>query len=183
MHSSGTRRFQACAALFSLAALATGCGGDGGDSAAPPPQTVACTSSPPAPAPAPSLQDPQVTLVLKNGLGVDGSVVLTLNRAQAPQTVANFLAYVNSGFYNCTAIHRHAPSFVLQGGGYATPIQVGSTVPALKPAGAPIVLEDNNGLSNIRLSVAMARTNVANSATSQFFINLANNTNLDGTAT
>ena len=182
MSCSDTRRFQTCAALFSLAALTSGCGG-GGESPLPLPQTVACTSSPPAPATAPSLQDPQVRLVFKNGLGVDGAVVLTLNRALAPLTVANFLAYVNSGFYNCTILHRHAPSFVLQGGGYAAPVQVGVTVPNPKPTGAPIVLEDLNGLSNARLTVDMARTEVANSATSEFFINLANNTRLDGSAT
>ncbi len=182
MTTPGTRSLRTCAALFSLAALATGCGG-GSDSGPPLPETVACRASAPPPPPAPSLQDPQVTLVFKNGLGVDGTVVLTLNRAQAPQTVANFLQYVNSGFYNCTILHRHVPSFVLQGGGYAAPVQVGGTLPTLKPTGTPIVLEDNNGLSNARLTIAMARTDVANSATSQFFINLANNTSLDGTST
>jgi cyclophilin family peptidyl-prolyl cis-trans isomerase len=157
-----------CTALFCLAALAAGCGGGGGDAgtpAPPPPQTVACTASPPPPAPAP----------FRNGLGVEGAVVLTLNRTQAPITVANFLGYVNSGFYNCTIIHRFVPTFVVQGGGYASPVTVGGAVPALKPTGTPITLEDNVGLSNTRLTIAMARTNVADSATSQYFINLANN--------
>jgi cyclophilin family peptidyl-prolyl cis-trans isomerase len=179
-----------CAAHFfvlCLATVAAGCGGGGGDAgtpAPPPPQTVACTASPPPPAPAPSAQEPQVTLTFRNGLGVEGAVVLTLNRIQAPITVANFLGYVNSGFYNCTIIHRFVPTFVVQGGGYASPVTVGGAVPALKPTSAPITLEDNVGLSNTRLTIAMARTNVADSATSQYFINLANNAAiLDRTAT
>lgn len=184
MNPTPDSRLRSCAALFAMAALAAGCGGGGGDSPAPPPPpTVACTVAPPPPAPAPSLQDPQVTLTFKNGLGVDGNVVLTLNRTASPLTVANFLAYVNSGFYNCTILHRHSPSFVLQGGGYASPVQVGGSVPSTKPTGAPIVLEDNNGLSNARYTIAMARTDVPNSATSQFFINLANNSSLDATST
>ncbi len=178
-------RLRDCAALFSLAALAAGCGGGGADAPAPAPAppTVACTASPPPPAPAPSTQAPQVTLTFKNGLGVDGSVVLTLNRTQAPLTVANFLAYVNSGFYNCTIIHRFSPGFVVQGGAYASPVTVGAaTLPAAKATGAPITLEDNAGLSNVRMTIAMARTDVPDSATSQYFINLANNSALDRTA-
>lgn len=182
---SMTLDLRTCSALFCMAALSSGCGG-GGDSGAAPPvaQTVPCTASAPPPAPGPSVQSPQVTLTFRNGLGVDGNVVLTLNRAQAPLTVANFLAYVNSGFYNCTIIHRHSPGFVLQGGGYASPVAVGSaTAPPEKPAGAPIALEDNAGLSNQRLTIAMARTANPDSATSQFFFNLANNAALDRTST
>jgi peptidyl-prolyl cis-trans isomerase A (cyclophilin A) len=176
-------RLRDCTALFCLAALGASCGG-GGDAGAPAPQTVACTASPPPAPPAPSVQDPQVTLTFRNGLGVDGSVVLTLNRTQAPLTVANFLSYVNSGFYNCTIIHRLSPGFVVQGGAYASPVTVGTvTLPTEKPAGAAITLEDNAGLSNLRMTIAMARTSVPDSATSQFFINLANNGFLDRTAT
>jgi len=182
---SSSTRLRDCAALFCLAALAAGCGGGGGDAGAPAPPTIACTASPPPAPPAPSAQEPQVTLTFRNGLGVDGTVVLTLNRTQAPLTVANFLSYVNSGFYNCTIIHRHAPGFVVQGGAYASPVAVGSaTAPTAKTTGAPITLEDNVGLSNTRLTIAMARTNVPDSATSQYFINLANNASaLDRTAT
>lgn len=176
-------RLRTSAALFSLAVLATGCGGGGDSPAPPPPPTIACTASPPPAPPEPSAQDPQVTLVYRNGLGVDGNVVLTLNRAAAPITVANFLAYVNSGFYNCTIVHRHSPGFVLQGGAYASPVVVGGAIPSPKATGAPIVLEDGNGLSNSRYTIAMARADTPNSATSQYFFNLANNSSLDGTST
>ncbi|MBX3638552.1 MAG: peptidylprolyl isomerase, partial [Rubrivivax sp.] len=112
---------------------------------------------------------------------VTGDIVITLNPSAAPVTVANFLAYVNAGFYNCTIFHRHARDFVLQGGGYAAPVNVTGMLPVLKPTNAPIQLEDLNGLSNVRWTVAMARTDQPNSATSQFFINLADNLGLNGT--
>ncbi len=184
--SIDTQALRRCVLLFGTAALLAGCGGGGGNAGSPAStptaQTPACVAAGPVTAPAPSALDPQVTLTYNNGLGVSGAVVLTLNRAQAPVTVANFLGYVNSGFYNCTVIHRYSPGFVAQGGAYASPITVGGAVPTAKATNAPIVLEDNTGLSNTRLTIAMARTDVANSATSQYFINLANNTTLDGTA-
>ncbi len=166
-----------CALLASLTALGA-CGGGGGDSPAPAPAPapVACTSTPPPPPPVTVSAAPQVVFAVTNGAGVSGTVVLTLDRTAAPATVANFLQYVNSGFYNCTVIHRHAPNFVLQGGGFASPMTVSSTaLNSPKATNPPIVLEDNNGLSNLRLTIAMARTNVPDSATSQFFINLADN--------
>ncbi len=130
---------------------------------------------------------PQVTLDIGDGTpgGVSGSLVITLAPTQAPLTVDNFLAYVNSGFYNGTAFHRHArfddlSSFVLQGGGYAAPVSAAAAFPAHKPTNAPIVLESGRGLSNVRYTVAMARTADPNSATSEFFINTANNLFLDG---
>jgi cyclophilin family peptidyl-prolyl cis-trans isomerase len=122
---------------------------------------------------------PQVTMLLSNGAAVSGTLVMTLNPAAAPVTVDNFLAYVRSGFYNGTVIHRHAPNFVLQGGGFAAPLTAGGSSPVPKPTQPPIVLEVGRGLSNTALSVAMARTNELNSATSQFFINLVNNPALD----
>lgn len=111
---------------------------------------------------------PQVTLITANG-----GISLELNQALAPITVDNFLTYVAKGYYSNTLFHRVIPGFVAQGGGYTSGM--------VKKAGqlAPIVLESNNGLSNIRASVAMARTNVANSATSEFFINLVDNLSLD----
>ena len=111
---------------------------------------------------------PQVTLITANG-----GFSLELNQALAPITVDNFLSYVAKGYYSNTLFHRVIPGFVAQGGGYTTGM--------VKKAGqlAPIVLESNNGLSNVRASVAMARTNVANSATSEFFINLVDNLSLD----
>ncbi len=108
--------------------------------------------------------DPQVTIVTNYG-----TMVLELNPAKAPITVNNFLRYVHDGFYSNTLFHRVISNFVIQGGGY--------TIGFLPKTAtyAPIVLESNNGLSNLRGTVAMARTSVANSATSQFYINVVDN--------
>jgi cyclophilin family peptidyl-prolyl cis-trans isomerase len=122
---------------------------------------------------------PQVTFKISNGAGVNGDLVITLESTKAPITVNNFLAYVKSGFYNGTVIHRNVPNFVLQGGGYAGPLAVSSTAPTLKTTNPAIVLEDDKGLLNLQNTLSMARTNAPDSATSQFFINLKNNTNLD----
>lgn len=111
-----------------------------------------------------TVPEPQVTLVTSQG-----TVLLELNPAQAPVTVNNFLAYVNDGFYAGTLFHRVISGFMIQGGGFA------SGMSARTPVYPAIVLESNNGLSNLRGTVAMARTNVANSATSQFFINHVDN--------
>lgn len=173
-----------CALLASLTALAA-CGGGGGD-AAPAPPPVACNASPPPAPPTVVSAEPQVSFTINNGFGVSGTVVLTLNRTAAPVTVANFLQYVNSGFYNCTVFHRQLTNFVLQGGGYSTPMSVSSTaLNSPKPTNPPIVLEDGNGLLNQRWTIAMARLGGTdpNTATSQFFINLNNNTQLDRTPT
>lgn len=122
-----------------------------------------------------TVPDPQVRLVFNN----DPSFFLQLTLdTRAPATVRNFLDYVNAGFYDQTVIHRLVPGFVAQGGGYATP--VGGTMPTLKPTRAPIALEIVPGLLNTTGTISMARTNDPNSATSQFFLNLANNTSLDG---
>ena len=152
------RKAALTAAVAAITALA-GCGGGGG------------YAGDPAPAPL-----PQVTFAVSNGAGINGTLVLTLENTLAPVTVANFLAYVNAGFYNGTIIHRNLPGFVLQGGVYAGPVAVGPTTPAEKLATRPpIVLEDNAGLLNVRYTVAMARMSAPNSATASFFINLANN--------
>ncbi|WP_281391254.1 peptidylprolyl isomerase [Niveibacterium microcysteis] len=98
-----------------------------------------------------------------------GEMVFELYPAKAPATVDNFLKYVAAGFYSDTAIHRIVPSFVFQGGGYTSDLK------AKAPLYAPIVLESNNGLSNVRGTLAMARTDQPNSATSQFFVNTADN--------
>lgn len=102
-----------------------------------------------------------------------GTVVLELNPSAAPVTVANFLAYVSSGYYSNTLFHRVISGFVAQGGGYTTGM--------VKKTGqsAAIELESNKGLLNTRSSLAMARTSVPASATSEFFINLVDNTSLD----
>jgi cyclophilin family peptidyl-prolyl cis-trans isomerase len=103
-----------------------------------------------------------------------GPITLQLDRARAPITVDNFLKYVDSGFFDGLVFHRVIPDFMIQGGGMDEQLQE-------KTAGArpPIVNESGNGLSNRRGTIAMARTNDPNSATSQFFINLVDNANLD----
>ena len=131
-----------------------------------------------------SVSQPQVTLLVNNGAGVSGTLVITLRPQEAPTTVDNFLAYVKSGFYNNTVFHRHGRTatstpFVLQGGGYTAPVLSTVLFPAPKAASAPIALEVGRGLSNVRYSLAMARTNVLNSATSEFFINTVDNVVLD----
>ncbi len=115
-----------------------------------------------------TLINPQVTLETSQG-----TMVLELYPEQAPVTVANMLAYVAGGFYDDTLFHRVIEGFMVQGGGY-------TSGPVYKtPSYDAIVLESNNGLSNVRGSIAMARTSVANSATSQFFINQVDNTFLN----
>lgn len=101
-----------------------------------------------------------------------GSFVLELNAKAAPKTVANFMAYVNSGFYKNTIFHRVIPNFMIQGGGFNPGMEE-------KDTRAAIALESRNGLSNLRGTIAMARTNDPNSATSQFFINVRDNHFLD----
>ena len=122
---------------------------------------------------------PQVTVNVSNGAGLTGSFVITLSPTLTPVTTVNFLTYVNAGFYTGTVFHRHSPNFVLQGGGFAGPMNPSQPVPALKATNPPIALEVGRGLSNVRWTVAMARTSVLNSATSQFFINLVDNVFLD----
>ena len=101
-----------------------------------------------------------------------GDIVLELDAAKAPKTVANFLAYVNAGHYDGTIFHRVIPTFMIQGGGMTADMKEKGTK-------APIPLESRNGLGNVRGSVAMARTNDPNSATAQFFINVKDNAMLD----
>lgn len=121
---------------------------------------------------------PQVTMTLNAGAALLGSIVFTLAPDRVSTTVDNFLNYVSSGFYAGTVFHRIAPGFVVQGGGF-TPITPPAT-PVAKATNPPIVLEVGKGLGNVQWSVAMARTENPNTATSQFFINLQNNPNLDG---
>ena len=120
---------------------------------------------------------PQVTLSVSNGAGVAGTMVITLAPDKAPITVDNFLSYVNSGFYVGTLFHRVVPGFVVQGGGYVAPLNAAPGT--LKPASAPIALEVGTGLSNVQWSIAMARASSnVNSATSQFFVNLVDNSTM-----
>ncbi|MDE1959051.1 MAG: peptidylprolyl isomerase [Xanthomonadaceae bacterium] len=101
-----------------------------------------------------------------------GRIVLELYPQKAPKTVANFLRYVHDGFYPGTVFHRVIKGFLVQGGLYT------STLTA-KRTRAPIAIEANNGLSNLRGTVAAARAADPNSATAQFFINLVDNPRLD----
>lgn len=116
---------------------------------------------------------PQVSMTVGNGAGVAGSLVFTLDPSKARLTVDNFLQYVNDGYYAGTVMHRVVRGFVVQGGGYL-PLAGGST-PVAKTPRAPIALEVGGGLSNTTYALAMARGSAANSATSQFFVNLADN--------
>ncbi len=97
-----------------------------------------------------------------------GVIELQLNREKAPLSVENFLAYAKSGFYSGTVFHRVIKDFMIQGGGFTTELERKETQP-------PIANEAFNGLKNNRGTIAMARTNMPHSATSQFFINTKDN--------
>ena len=109
------------------------------------------------------------TVELKTSLG---KIVIELDAQKAPKSVANFLKYAKEGFYNGTIFHRVMPNFMIQGGGFDDKMNQ-------KPTQAPIENEAKNGLKNLRGSIAMARTDDPHSATSQFFINHADNASLD----
>ena len=108
-------------------------------------------------------------VVLKTSLG---DIQIELFPEQAPVSVQNFLTYVKTGFYNGTIFHRVIPGFMIQGGGMTPKMQQ-------KPARPPIKNEADNGLKNTRGTLAMARTQIKDSATAQFFINLVDNDFLD----
>jgi cyclophilin family peptidyl-prolyl cis-trans isomerase len=109
------------------------------------------------------LATPKVTMTTSMG-----PIAIELNPAKAPVTVDNFLQYVENGFYVNKIFHRVIAGFMIQGGGFTTSLEQAKTLD-------PIKLEAGNGLSNIRGSIAMARTSVSDSATAQFFINTVNN--------
>lgn len=131
--------------------------------AAPPP-TPAAVPEPAAPAP-----PPRVRLVTTLG-----ELVLELDARAAPRTVGNFLAYAREGHYNGTVFHRVVPGLLVQGGGFTVDLQQ-------KPGRAPVPFEGGNGLAHRRGAVAAARDRgVLASATTQFFIDLADNPQFDG---
>ena len=101
-----------------------------------------------------------------------GEVTIELDQAKAPVTVENFLAYARAGFYEGTIFHRVIKGFMIQGGGFTTDMQQ-------KATREPIKNEANNGLKNKTGTIAMARTQVVDSATAQFFINTVDNKFLD----
>ncbi|HTI39969.1 MAG TPA: peptidylprolyl isomerase [Vicinamibacterales bacterium] len=125
---------------------------------------VPAAAQPPAPAAA---ANPVVILDTSAG-----AITIELFADKAPDSVQNFLEYVRDGFYSGTIFHRVVPGYVIQGGGYTPELVEKSTRP-------PVRNEATNGLSNARGTVAMARMSAVRSATSQFFINLANNARLD----
>ena len=118
-------------------------------------------------APAPAGDAPKVALETDKG-----KIVLELYPDKAPKTVQNFLDYVDAGHYNNTIFHRVIPNFMIQGGGMGASMKE-------KPTKAPIKNEADNGLKNQRGTIAMARTQVPDSATAQFFINTVDNGFLD----
>jgi peptidyl-prolyl cis-trans isomerase A (cyclophilin A) len=101
-----------------------------------------------------------------------GDIVVELENEKAPKTVENFLLYVKAGHYDGTVFHRVIDNFMIQGGGMKADMTE-------RPTRAPIPLESRNGLTNLRGTLAMARTMDPNSATAQFFINLKDNAFLD----
>lgn len=114
---------------------------------------------------------PQVRFTL-----AQGTIDVELHPQQAPLSVRNFLGYVNGGFYDNTLMHRVLRGVVVQGGGWTA----GNPNPAPKPPTAkPIALESNNGLLNLRGSLAMARTSAPDSATSQYYFNVVDNPDFD----
>ena len=117
------------------------------------------------------MSNPQVELHVTNY----GVITLELDKEKAPQSVTNFLSYVNKGHYNNTIFHRVIPGFMVQGGGMEPGMNQ-------KTCDAPIQNEANNGLKNNNYTVAMARTGDPHSATAQFFINIADNGFLNHTA-
>jgi cyclophilin family peptidyl-prolyl cis-trans isomerase len=128
--------------------------------AAQPAAAPAATEAAPAPAP---------RVLMRTSLG---DITIELAPDKAPKTVENFLAYVQAKFYDGTVFHRVIDNFMVQGGGFTADLKQ-------KPTRAPVQNEADNGLSNLRGTVAMARTNDPNSATAQFFINVVDNNRLD----
>ena len=119
--------------------------------------------------PVPDSGHAKTRVLLKTTLG---EIIIALDEERAPLSAANFLAYVNAGFYDGTVFHRVIPNFMMQGGGMSADLTPKSNRP-------PIKNEAANGLKNRRGTIAMARTSEVDSATSQFFINLADNPFLD----
>ena len=117
-------------------------------------------------------EGPRVTLNTSQG-----EIVIELNQEQAPATTANFLEYVDAGFYDGTVFHRVIRGFMIQGGGFTLDGERNGL--QQKKTRAPIRNEADNGLENRRGTIAMARTGNPHSATAQFFINLVDNRSLN----
>ncbi len=121
------------------------------------------------PSPEPEKEKEPDMVIIKTSMG---DIKVKLDAEKAPLTVANFLAYADDGHYNGTIFHRVIDGFMVQGGGFDTQMKQ-------KPTRAPVKNEASNGLLNKRGTLAMARTPIVDSATSQFFINLKDNSFLD----
>ena len=132
-----------------------------------PPKTTAQAPGTQAPAPTPAPGNPVVVMTTSMG-----DVTFELFKDKAPVSVENFLQYAADGHYEGTIFHRVKAGFMIQGGGY-------TTVMAEKPTRPPILNEATNGLRNTRGTLAMARMRALRSATSQFYVNVADNTPLD----
>lgn len=132
--------------------------------AAKAPATTAAKTAPVATAP-----DAAPKVLIQTSMG---DITVELYPDKAPKSVENFLTYVKSGFYNGTVFHRVIANFMIQGGGFTSDLR-------MKKTRAPIAIESKNGLSNLRGTLAMARTMDPNSATAQFFINTVDNARLN----
>lgn len=131
------------------------------------PQAQSAVVSEPTPVPKPTPDGPVIAIDTTMG-----TVQIGLYATLAPQSTRNFLAYARRGFYEGTIFHRVIPGFMVQGGGMTAKMEE-------KPTDAPVRNEARNGLSNARGTLAMARTDDPHSATSQFFINVKHNHQLD----
>jgi peptidyl-prolyl cis-trans isomerase A (cyclophilin A)/peptidyl-prolyl cis-trans isomerase B (cyclophilin B) len=147
-------------AFFAALALSTVAFAQDPATAAQPAATT--TESTPAPSAAPKV-------MVRTNMG---DITIELYPDKAPKTVENFLAYVQDKHYDGTLFHRVIDGFMVQGGGFTADLKQ-------KTTRAPVANEANNGLSNLRGTVAMARTTDPNSATAQFFVNVVDNTRLD----
>ena len=160
---SNMNRFAAAAAVATSVLLASTATAQDAKPSAPPPAGAPIV-------PATATANAEMTfVVLKTS---KGDIVLELNTAKAPISVANFVDYVKSGQYDGTVFHRVIPSFMIQGGGFTAAGDQKKTKPSIQN-------EWKNGLKNMRGTIAMARTNDPNSATAQFFVNHKDNPNLD----
>jgi cyclophilin family peptidyl-prolyl cis-trans isomerase len=154
--------FQRLFLLPSLLLAATGVLAQATPEPAPAPAAAATAAEPATPAPAPRV-------LLRTS---EGDITIELAADKAPKSVANFLDYVKLKHYDGTVFHRVIDNFMVQGGGFGPDLKQ-------KPTRPPVQNEADNGLSNLRGTVAMARTNDPHSATSQFFINVVDNNRLD----
>ena len=150
------------AAAFAVAGIAHAQGQAAPPVTTPAPAEQAAPAAEVAPAPSPRV-------LFKTSLG---DFTIELYPDKAPKSVENFLQYVRDRYYDGTVFHRVIDGFMVQGGGFTADLRQ-------KPTRAPVANEANNGLSNLRGTVAMARTNDPNSATAQFFVNVVDNQRLD----